>query len=81
MNKIEKFLRRLTASERKVIEECVKKILLRELSGLDVKKLKGGKGAYRVRLGSIRIIFTEDQGGVRRIIVIERRGDSTYRNL
>ena len=81
MDGIKKLLRHLTQRERRSTEEAVKKILGRELSGLDVKKLKGPGSAYRVRLGSIRIIFTEDHEGIRRIVTIERRGESTYRNL
>lgn len=45
---------------------------------LDVKKLKGGSGRFRMRVGTYRVLFTED-GIILEIHDIGPRG-SIYRN-
>lgn len=77
MDKIQKFLKRLDARERIVVERITKQIHAGHLSGLDVKKLKGHNGLFRVRQGNIRIIFNK-QENVTRITSIERRSENTY---
>lgn len=57
MDKIEKFLKKLSAKNREKIKEFLRKILVNDLAGLDVKKLNGFEDLYRIRSGEIRIIF------------------------
>ena len=76
MNRIEKFLVKLSLKERKVVKEILVKIESGSYKNLDIKKLKGNSNIFRVRKGSIRIIFVaSDQI---RILSIGRRGDTTY---
>jgi mRNA-degrading endonuclease RelE of RelBE toxin-antitoxin system len=80
MDKIEKFLRKLSPKERGAIEEYVIIILSGHGNKLDVKKLRGYSDIYRVRKGLIRIIFRQ-QGRVIRILSISRRDEGTYRDF
>lgn len=77
MDKITKFLKRLSEKEQKSVEQTLAKIHASNLQGLDVKKLKGGTGLFRVRIGSIRIILIKEKELIT-IITIEQRGDNTY---
>jgi len=78
MNKITKFFACLTPKERGQVEDVLKKIQAKNLVNLDVKKLAGMNGVFRVRTGSIRIIFSKDEGAVR-IVAIDRRSEDTYK--
>ena len=77
MDKLEKFLRRLTKIEQKHVAEILENITLGQYTQYDLKKMKGYSNLYRIRLGSIRIIFIEDKTE-RRILVVARRDDRTY---
>lgn len=77
MERIEKLLRKLSPQERKRVEGCIKQVLAGTFDKLDLKKLKGYRDFYRVRTGSIRIIFSRRDDETR-IATIERRGDNTY---
>ena len=77
MDRVTKFLKKLTPKERKITEEIIVRVSAHDFSGLDIKKLKGVKNIFRIRKGNIRIIFLKD--GVRiSILSIERRSDTTY---
>jgi mRNA-degrading endonuclease RelE of RelBE toxin-antitoxin system len=80
MERIDKILKVLRDGERERVISCVEKILVGDVSLLDIKKLKGQKYFYRVRIGDLRVIFTKKTGDVR-LVAIERRGENTYRNL
>ena len=77
MDKIEKFLKRLTKKEGKRIAKLLKNIENGEYKKIDIKKMKGYGNLYRIRTGDIRIIFTE-QGNSRQIIAIMQRNEQTY---
>lgn len=77
MNKLDKFLYKLDEKTRLVVEKTVTLIILGNFSILDIKKLRGGKNKYRVRVGRIRIIF-EQTGGGNKIKAISYRDDNTY---
>ena len=53
------------------------KILSNDLTGLDLKKLKGEESTHRVRIGKIRIKFVSTSVG-NTIVDIDIRGDNTY---
>ena len=77
MNKAEKFLRELSFDERQKIKDVLTKILSGKTKGLDVKKLKGYKNLFRVRVGDIRVVFSQD-GKIVGILFIGKRGSLKY---
>jgi len=80
MDKITKFLKRLNRDERETLERILQQVRKNSLSGLDVRKLKGDGGLFRVRSGSVRIIFQKKEGTTK-IISVDRRSEDTYKNL
>ena len=80
MDKIQKFLQKLSHNERNVIEGLITKVVGDDLKGLDIKRLKGEEGLYRVRKGNIRIIFLREKDAVR-IIDIGRKNKNTFKNF
>ena len=71
MDKIKKALQKLNIKEQKVVKDILKKVLNKEIMGLNIQKLSGHNDIYRVRKGSIRIF----------IVAIERRSEKTYRDF
>lgn len=80
MDKIRKFFRRLTNKERAALAVMITRIHAGDLTGLDVKKLKGHPGLFRVRVGNFRAIFQKERKGVR-LFSIGRRGKGTYKKI
>jgi|WetSurMetagenome_2_1015567.scaffolds.fasta_scaffold1002591_2 mRNA-degrading endonuclease RelE of RelBE toxin-antitoxin system len=80
MNKIDKFLNRLSNKERDFVDECLKSIRNKNFEGLNFKKLSGFEGLYRVRKSGVRIIFSW-VGQEINILKIDRKNDNTYKNL
>ena len=77
MNKIEKFLKKLSPLEGKEIQEIISRIVGGKYEHMDMRKMGGYVSRYRVRKGKIRIIFTlYDYGAV--IEKIDFRNDNTY---
>ncbi len=77
MNKIEKFLKRLSPAERKEIKEIISNIVNGAYEHMDLRKLGGYASRYRIRKGRIRIIFTLYEHGAI-IEKIDFRNDNTY---
>jgi len=77
MDKILKFLKKRTSSERERLISVVRAITENKLEGMDVKKLKGHDSIFRVRVGNFRIIFekTAKENWIRSIA---KRDDRTY---
>lgn len=73
MDKIKKFLAKLTVKERDVVANLIVKAISGELGGLDVKKLKGFERLYRIRKGKIRVIF-EKGVSCNKVINVDYRG-------
>lgn len=80
MDKNQKFLKRLTNKEFSEVEKILQKILIRNTTGLDIKKLTRYRDIYRVRAGNIRIIFF-DTGNYTEVLEISRRSEQTYKNF
>lgn len=78
MDKISKALKKLTRKERKAVEKILVGIEKEELTGFDIKKLKGREDIFRVRKGVIRIIFRKTDAGIF-VLSVERRSDRTYK--
>lgn len=77
MRKIDKFLSKLDSKQRKAVLAVLVRLRTGNVSGLDLRKLKGASDKYRVRIGNVRIIFTMDNGDVS-ILQIGYRNDTTY---
>ncbi len=78
MNKIDKYLKKLTSKERVDLLDILLKIKSGDISGLDIKKLKGYENYFRVRKGNTRILFHLDINGNGIIEEVVRRSDTTY---
>jgi len=78
VDKIKKFLDKLSAKERQTIGETLRRIKNKEFKNLDLKKLKGRDDVYRVRTGGMRIIYRIDSKGEVIVLEIGRRNDNTY---
>ena len=78
MDKIEKELLKLSSKGRAQVREILEKILRKDVRGLELKKLKARKDIFRVRKGSIRIIYRDNNGAIS-ILAIERRNDNMYK--
>lgn len=78
MPNLKKLLSRFSGKEREIITSLLEKIISLDWHGLDVKKLKGHENVFRVRRGSMRIVFTKDNKNVF-VVAIERRRENTYK--
>lgn len=67
MDKIQKFLLKLTPKERRILTEILADIRTLHLAKYDMKPLKGQKGFFRLRKGKIRIILVK--GALQGIVV------------
>jgi len=77
MDRIDKFLSKLHPRDRFVILAAIKQIGNGDLSGLNIKKLKGQEGRFRARVGRHRIIF-ENKNGEISFLKVSKRDDTTY---
>jgi mRNA-degrading endonuclease RelE of RelBE toxin-antitoxin system len=77
VDRIEKAFRKMSGHDRLEIGRMIARVLGRNFGGLDVKKLSGHPGGYRVRKGDYRIIFFMTPTDVR-VIAVERHSESTY---
>ena len=59
MDKVRKFLLKLTEKERKILQEIMRDVVVLSLKNYYIKPLKGYKDLFRLRKGSIRIVFTK----------------------
>lgn len=74
MDRIQKFLLKLTKKQRAIFLEIFQDIHSLNLNSYDIKALQGLPGLFRLRKGDIRIIFTKkDQQGF--IVDIAHRKD------
>ena len=80
MDSIEKFLKRLSPKERGIVKDIIKDILSNTPHNLDIKKLRGEQGLFRVRKGNIRMVFFKERD-VTRIVFVGRRNENIYKFL
>ena len=78
MDSIEKALKKLLSGERRRVKQILEYLQRGSTHALDIKKLKGRDDVFRVRMGSIRILYRMDATGIR-VLAIERRNEHTYR--
>jgi len=60
MDKIDKFLKKISQKERIEISELVASIIHSNVDGLDCKKLKGYSNIFRIRKGGDKNYFSKD---------------------
>ncbi|MFH0814519.1 MAG: hypothetical protein V1902_00275 [Candidatus Falkowbacteria bacterium] len=77
MDKIAKALKKLSPKERLELKKILEKLNRSDFLNLDILKLKGKNDVYRVRKGTIRVIFNKTEETIK-ILTIERRSDTTY---
>lgn len=78
VDKIQKALNKPVDKEKKNIKRILLDIENGKLLGYDIKKFKGRKDIFRIRKGSIRIIYRIDESDSMHLLTIERRSDTTY---
>ncbi len=79
MDKIDKFLRKLSKAESILLARVIADIIEQGTEQYDIKKLKGYRDIYRVRVGSKRIIFRQLHDDIE-ILEVSLRNEKTYRN-
>lgn len=77
MDRISKLLKKLPQKEREYLESILEALLAGKTKSLDIKKLKGVADVYRVRAGTLRIIFQKNGSDIR-LLEISRRDENTY---
>ncbi len=80
VDRIDKALSRISGKELARILSILEGLKKGQVAALDLKKLKGFDHTYRVRKGRYRIIFFMKGKEDIRIIDLERRTDTTYKN-
>lgn len=78
VDRMQKALDRMSDKEKDEVLAIVHEIANGLDGYYDLKKLKGYKDIYRVRQGKFRIIYRLEEGGNKKVLAIERRGDTTY---
>lgn len=78
-DRIEKALQKLSQKERARVKDILLQLKNRDITGLDIKKLRGRGDIFRVRKGDIRILYRLDEAGQIFVAKIERRGEGTYK--
>lgn len=61
MDKIKKFLLKLSKKERALIRKILEDVLTLNLQNYDIKPLSGHQGFFRLRKGDVRIIFAKEK--------------------
>jgi mRNA-degrading endonuclease RelE of RelBE toxin-antitoxin system len=79
MDKTEKLLKKLSEKDFIVIQNTLEKILTQNTEALDIKKLSGQSDIFRVRVGTLRIIFLKKKDDIE-VLEISRRSGKTYKS-
>ena len=80
MDKNQKFIKRLSKKEFTLLQSVLQQIEDNETNNVDIKKLTGQPDIFRVRVGTIRIIFISNRD-TNEILDIGRRNEHTYRDF
>jgi mRNA-degrading endonuclease RelE of RelBE toxin-antitoxin system len=80
MDKVNKALGKLSDKDRENILAAFRLVVLGQLEGLNIKKLKGHKDLYRLRVGNNRLVYRHIPGQKPGIIFIGKRDDQIYRD-
>ena len=80
VRRIDKALAKFSKKERWWIEKSIEKLLSGKTQNLNIKKLKGHPDIFRIRKGTIRVMYRLGEGNAIFILAIERRKEDTYKN-
>jgi len=80
MDRIEKFLKKLSSKELDIVYKVIEQLLADQVSTFDIKKLKGFDDIYRARVGKIRIIYSQNDSDLK-LIEISRRSEQAYKDF
>lgn len=80
MDKINKTILKIPDKQRKAVLAAAKQFRVGKLDNLDIKKLKGSKDLFRVRVGNYRIIMRTRPGRSPIVVDVSKRGEKTYKN-
>lgn len=80
MDRVKKFLKKISPLERKNLDEILQRIEIGQLKGLDVKRMKGYKNVFRIRMNDIRVVFSQEDGSFR-VLFVGRRGNFRYKQF
>jgi len=78
MDKIKKALNKLSSKEGQRLKKILTQIDNRDFQNLNLKKLKGKSDVFRIRKGSMRIIFHKIGHSIK-VLSVERRNSKTYK--
>ncbi|MEK7145273.1 MAG: type II toxin-antitoxin system RelE/ParE family toxin [Patescibacteria group bacterium] len=78
MDSSAKFIASLPKKDRERIEETIEAICVGKTSDLDIKKLKGYKNVFRVRVGKYRVICEKNENYGFIILKVTFRTSTTY---
>lgn len=81
MDQITKALLKLSDKQRQKLMEAYGQVLNGRSKALDVKKLKGHRNVYRLRVGGCRLVFQEIADNEYIILYVGKRDDKTYRDF
>lgn len=80
MDKVKKAIAKLPREYKAQFDFLMLKLWARDLSGLNVIKLKGHKNTFRVRKGRLRVIFRLTSESLE-VLQVDLRNEQTYRNF
>lgn len=81
MDKIDKALVKLTKKQRDQLFTKFNLLCIGQFEGLNIKKMKGYRNLYRLRVGNVRLIYKQTVGKQPVIMYIGKRDDQTYRDF
>lgn len=81
MDKLEKFLRKLSTKEREALELVLAQLLKNYRVVPGIKKIVNRKNLYRLRVGRVRVLFQVDSKQKITIRKIGFRDSKTYSEL
>jgi len=80
MDQISKELAKLSLKERAMVKKMLVILRQENTTGLDIKKLKGHSDVFRLRVGSVRMIYRRTSTGIK-LLTLGRRNDHTYKEF
>lgn len=81
MHKADKLLSKIPKKDRDSILRVLSFLYLNKIDHLDIKKLKGFKNTFRVRVGRYRVIYTKDSEQRLDVLAITKRDEITYQDF
>ena len=78
MKNIDKFIDKLNSKDKIKVLGIIEQIKKGEISGFNIKKLKGKDNFYRVRKMQFRFIYEVSADNSLHVIDVSRKDDNTY---